>query len=475
MTFDIRADFTRRTFMKTLAMGVAGSPWLSPLAQPHLLAEEAAAPPRPKRFVFFLQNQALYPIHCRPTSLHIRGSDYGPNVPNVVFNMSEDSIDRVLDVPLLGNELPETLAPLAPYAKKMTIVQSLNGRHVGPMHGAGYGALGGARFGSVSVPSAETIDCALARLLPAPFPLLSFGWQPLRLMQQAPVSYCSSAWGPNMQVPGYSNPLMAHRELFGAGGTGQALAEFQNDTDSLDRVSDDVRTMDRQLSGAERELFQPLVSGFQAMSQRRRQLAGMAETLRRHAPEITDKFTAPRVETDWREANFEVAMSALVAGLTNVVTIACGMCNVDKGPSDGLNLTKVGHDFGHSFPDNPDWIKVHGYNARMLASLIRKLEGVREGSGTMMDNTLIVYTSCHAERQHSIGNRWPFVLIGDLGGKLRTGRYLHYPLAPRPHSRSINALYATLLQAAGANQDSFNLIGALKNIDKPGPLPELLA
>jgi hypothetical protein len=38
----------------------------------------------------------------------------------------------------------------------------------------------------------------------------------------------------------------------------------------------------------------------------------------------------------------------------------------------------------------------------------------------------------------------------------------------------VNALYATLLHAAGAPRDRFNLEGGLKDIDRPGPLPELL-
>lgn len=479
MAINFHADLDRRALLKNLALG-AGGLMLSPLTQAHVLGDPSSAPADqgtavPKRVVFFLQNQQLAPVNCRPTSLKIRDGHEGGSLPGMKYDTTAESIDRVLDVPLAGEELPEHIAPLAPYIKRVTIVQMLNGKHVGPAHGAGYGALGGARFGSINIPSVETIDCALAKLLPAPFPLLAFGWQGLKGMQASPICYCSSAWGSRMAAPGYSNPLMAHRDLFGAGGTGQDRELFDNDTEALARVSQDVKRMNKQFSGPELAKFKPLVDGYEAMSQRRRQLAAMADKLRRHAPEITEKFTAPQFETDWREANFEVACAGLIAGLTNVVTIACGMCFVERGPFDGLGTARVGHDLGHMFANHPDWIKVHGYNMRMIATLIKKLEAVPEGKGTMMDNTLIVYTSCHAEYQHSIGNRWPFILIGDLGGKLRTGRYIHYPIAPHAKSRSINALYATLLQAAGSARDNFNLTGSLKGIDKPGPLTELLA
>ena len=53
--------------------------------------------------------------------------------------------------------------------------------HVSPYHGAPYGALGG--FKKSSTPAAETIDCALARVLPAVVPLLAFGWESLERMK----------------------------------------------------------------------------------------------------------------------------------------------------------------------------------------------------------------------------------------------------------------------------------------------------
>jgi hypothetical protein len=64
--------------------------------------------------------------------------------------------------------------------------------------------------------------------------------------------------------------------------------------------------------------------------------------------------------------------------------------------------------------------------------------------------------------------------LGDLGGRLKRGRYIDFPLRGRAGNRSINALYCTLLHAAGAPCDHFNLDGPRKTIDTPGPLDELL-
>ena len=82
----------------------------------------------------------------------------------------------------------------------------------------------------------------------------------------------------------------------------------------------------------------------------------------------------------------------------------------------------------------------------------------------------------------------------DLGGRIRSGRHIQLPswgssvnsanstnVAPlaypkRPQDgRTVNALWATLLHAAGSPVDGFNLGKAPAGLDKPGPIEELLA
>ena len=70
---------------------------------------------------------------------------------------------------------------------------------------------------------------------------------------------------------------------------------------------------------------------------------------------------------------------------------------------------------------------------------------------------------------------WPVVLLGTLGGRLRSpGRYLHYPRYQSRGHRTMSNLYLSLLQAAGDVRDSFGLRDpGLKDVEEPGALPEL--
>ena len=163
--------------------------------------------------------------------------------------------------------------------------------------------------------------------------------------------------------------------------------------------------------------------------------------------------------------------SALKSGITNTLTIGSGRGEI-FGAWKGLGVDKQGHNLGHMpQPNNEIWVKIRQYNCRMLAKLVKELESMPEGDGTMMDNSLIVYTSNNADKQHSSGANWPFILIGNPAGTLKTGQFTQ--MAKRP----INDLYTTLLHAVGAPADRFNMDKDLAEnySSEVGPIEELLA
>ena len=103
---------------------------------------------------------------------------------------------------------------------------------------------------------------------------------------------------------------------------------------------------------------------------------------------------------------------------------------------------------------------------------MEELESVPEGSGTMMDNTLIVYTSNNADKQHTNGANWPVMLLGNCDGIFKSGC-----LTQLDGKRPINALYATILETVGVNSGRFNMSEqmAAKFDSGTGSLKEILA
>jgi len=111
-----------------------------------------------------------------------------------------------------------------------------------------------------------------------------------------------------------------------------------------------------------------------------------------------------------------------------------------------------------------------------LAKFIKTLDTIPEGDGTMMDNTLVVYLSDSAEAHHPRCEQWPFILIGDLGGRLKLGdRYLRYPWYGKAGHRTIANLYLSLLHAVGERRNPFGIHDVhLRDLNQDGPLAEIM-
>jgi len=111
-----------------------------------------------------------------------------------------------------------------------------------------------------------------------------------------------------------------------------------------------------------------------------------------------------------------------------------------------------------------------------LDSLLGDIFNTLEKHG-LLDNTLIIYTSCAGGAHHGGINDWPFVLVGGLGGKLKTGRYLQYPSYGSVGHKSIANLYMSIMAAADTPYgDHFGQVDpGLRDLDVAGPLAELLA
>ena len=206
----------------------------------------------------------------------------------------------------------------------------------------------------------------------------------------------------------------------------------------------------------------------------------MQDALVRNAPDLDDKYTS-RFKTHHLEAHFDMASAALISGLTNVVTVhADGLDSVYTGIGIGNNVHAIGHGAGYATLSAQDCRNaIRSFHIELIATLAAKLNAVPEGDGTMLDNTIIVYTSDNAAKHHSIGSDWPMLVLGNMGQKLKSsGRYIAYPQYGRAgHKHTICNWFTTLCHLAGIPQDLFGLpdmaLGKAK--DQAGPLNELLA
>ena len=436
----------RREMLHGMAVGSGAALGLSLL--PERLKASPAGIGAPKRIVFFLQNQGFDPATCIPAGMTRSGS-------------------------LAKAKLPEPIEALEPYKERLHIINGLHGTHTRPSHSAFFGALGGYRGGDGVPPSASTIDYELSKVLPQTLlPHLCIGMDSIENMTTKPTIATLSASGAGQPIFMYSNPNHLYQLLYGGISTGDIRLQHEARSNVLNQIETLAAAEGRALPGAEVQRYGQYVQGFRDVNGLRDRLNKVADHLRKFAPKIDERFTKPKFETDWHDALLELGISALASGITNTLTIGSGRGEI-FGAWKGLGIEQQGHNLGHmAQPDNPIWIKIRQYNSRMLVRMMEALERVPEGSGTMMDNTHIVYTSNNADKQHTNGATWPVVLLGNCGGLIKTGCFTQLD-----GKRPINALYTTLLRAAGKNVDRFNMNDQLaRKFDAGvGPLKEVLA
>lgn len=440
----------RRTMLRGLigtGLGAGLAPGISSLILPNP-AFAALSGGSPKRVVFFMQNQGFDPKTCIPNGMVNGGS-------------------------LATEKLPEPIQALEPYKERLHIINGLHGVHTSPSHSAFFGALGGYRGGDGVPPSAATIDHEISKVLPETLlPHLCIGMDSIENMRTKPTVANLSASGAGQPIFMHSNPNHLFQMLYGGISTGDIRKQFDARSNVMHQIEDLAQTKGKGLPGSDRDRYGQYVKGLTDVNGLQAKLGKIADHLRQFAPSLDDRYTSPDYETDWHDAILDLGISALTSGITNTLTIGSGRGEI-FGAWKGLGIEQQGHNLGHmKQPDNPIWIKIRQYNCDMLVRIMEALESIPEGSGTMMDNTLIVYTSNNADKQHTNGANWPVMLLGDLDGAFKTGRFTHLD-----GKHPINAFYATLLLAAGKKCDRFNMSEKLakKFDDGTGPIKELLA
>jgi hypothetical protein len=437
----------RRNMLRGLMMATAGACG-GGLLPGQALAAAAAASGGPKRIIFFLQNQGFDPKTCVPAGMASSGS-------------------------LAKVQLPEPIRPLERFKERLHIISGLHGKHTSPSHSAFFGALGGYRGGDGVPPSGATIDYELSRALPETLlPHLCIGMDSIENMQTKPTVATLSASGAGQPIFMHSNPNHLYQMLYGGIAEGSIRQQHEARSQVMDRIEWLAEVKGQQLPVDEQRRYGQYVNGFKDANGLRDRLSAVSEHLRKFAPQVDDRYANPEFETDWHDRLLDLGISAVTSGVTNTLTIGSGRGEI-FGAWKGLGVDEQGHNLGHmDQPDNPIWVKIRQYNSRMLVRIMEALENTPEGNGSMMDSTLIVYTSNNADKQHTSGANWPVMLLGNCGGIFKSGCFTQLD-----GTRPINALYTTLLRAAGQSVDCFNMSDHMaKQFDSStGPLREVLA
>jgi hypothetical protein len=187
------------------------------------------------------------------------------------------------------------------------------------------------------------------------------------------------------------------------------------------------------------------------------------------APELT----RPPLLTAFPErvkALLDLMVLAFWTDSTRVVTFMLANDN-SRLIFDFLGINEEHHYISH-FVRHPGADAIRRFNAitrwhvAQFAYLVERLAQIKEGDGTLLDNSVLLFGSGLKHGDYHTASDLPIILAGGGGGTLKPGRWVRYP-EPQPYAN----LLLSLLQRLGVDAPSFgSSTGPLAGLDGPlGP------
>ncbi|MFO0875776.1 MAG: DUF1552 domain-containing protein [Gemmataceae bacterium] len=222
----------------------------------------------------------------------------------------------------------------------------------------------------------------------------------------------------------------------------------------LDAIQADARDVRRAISASDQRKLDEYLDSVREVEQRIA-AAGKRNELQGWRP-TTTKPTLPR-PADGIPQNIAEHMRLMcdimvLAFQTDTTRVGTLKLNNDHSslrfPHLGVDYM-IHHLLSHS--DTADWLKVNQFFLEQVAYLARKLDAIREGERTLLDNSMLLFCSSMLTGNHD-ATQLPVVVVGGAGGKLKTGRVLNYL---GKSNRKMCSLYLSLLDKVGIRLNQF--------------------
>jgi Protein of unknown function (DUF1552) len=331
--------------------------------------------------------------------------------------------------------------------------------------------------GGFALPTAATIDYAIASRLPktTPLPLVSLA---VHKTQSLVFVRNLTSSGAGLPITMYANPRNALSSFFGGVGDAEKRQTERAGT-ILDWLRQDVTRVQQQLVGDERLKFDAYLASVEQVQTTQQALFSIRSNKACLTPDINGTFSIDLIEGR-TQSIFSLAAGVLQCGMTNCVTLSiCTGTSFGMG-WDGLGYKTSMHGIGHGRTDANGMgrdEKVCAFQCTNIAKLVESLKALPEGNGTVMDNTLICYMNENGSTHHS--RPWherQYVLLGGKNIGLKPGnqyvRYAFNESSNMPGGRRSADFFRTVAQLMGTPLSSFGKDDAAS---VAGPLTEILA
>jgi hypothetical protein len=242
-----------------------------------------------------------------------------------------------------------------------------------------------------------------------------------------------------------TNPRLVFERLFGNGDAaeqGESLARRRILKQSiLDFVSEDAGLLKASLGGRDVRKLDEYFTAVREIEQRLVKFEAAQAASGVKAPTGIPQSYAEHIRLMG-----DMMILAFQADLTRVCTFMFA--------NDGSNRSYVEagvpeghHDVSHHGGDELKLKKkgqIDRFHVEQLAYVLNRMKSIKEGNGTMLDNTMLLYGAGISDGNRHNHDDLPLLMAGGAGGRLKGGRHLvHQPNTP------LTNLFLSMLDTVG--------------------------
>jgi hypothetical protein len=249
----------------------------------------------------------------------------------------------------------------------------------------------------------------------------------------------------NTPNPPEISPGAVFERMFGAADDEKDPARRQRQAEYrksiLDLVLADAHSLTGTLGGDDRRKLDEYLSAIRDVEKR------IQGTERRNLANVSAPAASiPTVFAEHARQMLDLLTLAFQTDTTRVSTVVFG---IEQSPRNypEIGLTEGHHGLTHHQGDKAKIEKVtqiNEYHIKQFTYLLDKLKATRDGDGTLLDNSMIVYGASLADGNTHQHHNLPTVLAGRAAGAIRPGRYIQYP-----NETPITNLYLSMLDRMG--------------------------
>lgn len=368
-------------------------------------------------------------------------------------------------------EMDGILKPLAAFRSQTLVISGLmdnNGNALGD--GGGDHARAASSFLTAAHPKktegadihvGTSVDQVVAERLGANTRLSSLQ---LGLDDSRTVGHCDSGYScaytnsiswktPTNPLPPEANPRAVFERLFGSvDPTVDAATRARREgyrRSLLDMTREETRSLEVTLGASDRRKIDEYLDSIREVE---KQIEMAEKDSRKVAPGMEEPAGIPAAYADHARLLFDLQALAFQSDLTRVTTMVMGREGSVR-TYDEIGVPEPHHPLSHH-RNAPEALarltKINTYHVELFAQFLGRLQSMREGDGTLLDRSMIMYGCGIADSNRHTHEKLPILLMGGANGGVQTGRHI-----AMNEDTPVANLFLSMMDRMGVDKDKF--------------------